>query len=80
MITVHPNSLGLFHTSKRSKYSDKIVGWQADDKNFVQIVPPAGRLRLSPDVLAAAGLTGVELDFNQFTDKIVVSKKVPAKV
>lgn len=39
-------------------------------------VPPAGRFRISPKHLAAAGLLNKILDFSHFTDKFVISKKV----
>lgn len=73
---IHPNSIGLFHLSKRSKYNNQFDDLKAKPNSVVSTVPAAGRFRIPGEILLAAGLSGVTVAFHHFTDKIVVSKEL----
>jgi len=73
---IHPSSITIYRNSLDSKYAKKILTLANKPNSIIGCVPPAGRFRLSPEMLKASRLEDCALEFCQYTDKIVVTKKV----
>lgn len=77
IVDVGPNSMTIYRNSSKSKYSKSTLQKKAQKPtSFVAAVPAAGRFRLSPKWLKASNMAKCDVDFSQYTDKIVVSPKV----
>lgn len=78
IMVIHPGSIGMYHMSQRSKYAGRFEKWRAEAITEEGVVPPAGRFRISTRFLDKIGVKGDEVAFHQYTDKLMLSKRVKA--